>query len=291
VVSGKVNFTVCIPTLNASGVWKELLASVKVQTMQPSEIIILDSSSSDDTAELAHQANWRVVAVPRAEFRHGGTRQQGAELATASDVIIYLTQDSFLADPGALARLVGAFDDASIGAAYGRQLPRPGANRIEAHARLFNYPPVSAIRSLDDSFATGLKTIFFSNSFGAYRRSALEQIGGFPKQLNFGEDTVVAARLLQSGWRIAYVADAEVYHSHAYNPLEEYRRYYQVGRLHGGEQWLLRDFGQPTGEGRRFVLSEIRYLLKHAPWLIPEAIFRSALKYLGYERGMRHPQT
>ena len=65
--------------------------------------------------------------------------------------------------------------------------PGRGANPIEAHARLFNYPPVSAIRSLEDAAAMGFKAIFFSNSFGAYRRTALEQVGGFPKESNFGE--------------------------------------------------------------------------------------------------------
>jgi rhamnosyltransferase len=101
------------------------------------------------------------------------------------------------------------------------------------------------------------KTIFFSNSFGAYRKSALEQAGGFPKESNFGEDTVVAARLLQNG----------------------------------SEPWLVREFGNASGEGRRFVLSEIGYLLPRAPRLIPEAILRSGLKYLGYQRGRRNRQT
>ena len=211
--------------------------------------------------------------------------EYAAELAFDADVLVYLTQDSILADVNALARLVAAFEDASVGAAYGRQLPRPGANPIEAHARLFNYPPVSAIRSLEDAAAMGFKAIFFSNSFGAYRRTALEQVGGFPKESDFGEDTVVAARLLQMGWRIAYVTEAQAYHSHAYTCREEFRRYYRIGQLHGSEPWLLRDFGKASGEGRRFAMSEIQYLSRRAPWLIPEAILRTGLKYLGYKRG------
>jgi rhamnosyltransferase len=131
----------------------------------------------------------------------------------------------------------------------------------------------------------GFRAIFFSNSFGAYRRCALEKVGGFPRQSNFGEDTVVAARLLQSGWRLAYVADALAHHSHAYSHIEEFRRYYRIGQLHGSEPWLLRDFGKASTEGRKFAASEIKYLLKHAPWLIPDAIFRSGLKFLAYRFG------
>jgi len=285
-----VNVCLCIPTLNAGNIWGEFVYALQTQTLQPSEILVLDSSSTDGTPELARRDSCRVVTIPHAEFRHGGTRQHAAELASGADVLVYLTQDSILADANALARLTAVFEDASVGAAYGRQLPRPGANPIEAHARLFNYPPVSAIRSLESTAAIGFKAIFFSNSFGAYRRTALEQAGGFPRESNFGEDTVMAARLLQSGWRIAYIAEAQVHHSHAYSYREEFRRYYRIGQLHVNEPWLLRDFGKASGEGRKFAMSEIQYLSRHAPWLIPEAMLRTGLKYLGYRSGRRNPQ-
>jgi rhamnosyltransferase len=280
-----VNVSICIPTLNARETWSKFICALKAQKVCPSEILVLDSSSTDGTADLARRDGCRVVTIPRAEFRHGGTRQHAANLSSGADVLVYLTQDSILADANALARLTAAFENPSIGAAYGRQLPRLGANPIEAHARLFNYPPVPAIRSLESTATMGFKAIFFSNSFGAYRRAALEQAGGFPRESNFGEDTVVAARLLQSGWRIAYVAEAQAYHSHAHSFREELQRYYRIGQLHGSEPWLLCDFGKASGEGRRFAVSEIRYLARHAPWLIPEAMLRTGLKYLGYKRG------
>jgi rhamnosyltransferase len=282
-----VNYSICIPTLDAAALWGKLWLSIRAQTLQPHEVIVLDSSSTDGTTELAQSSGCRVVSISRAEFRHGGTRQYAAKLADSTDVLVYLTQDSILADANALARLLAAFEDTSVGAAYGRQLPRPGANPIEAHARLFNYPPVSALRSLASVRDIGFKAIFFSNSFGAYRKTALEKVGGFPLDSNFGEDTVIAGRLLQTGWRIAYVADAQAYHSHAYSCREEFQRYYRIGHLHESEPWLMRDFGEATGEGREFAISEIRYLSKHAPWLIPEAMLRSGLKYLGYRRGRR----
>jgi rhamnosyltransferase len=283
-----VTYTVCIPTLNASGTWKDLWAGLKAQKLRPFEIIVIDSSSTDGTTELARSEGCRVVSISRSEFRHGETRQRVAELAS-TDILVYLTQDSILVDENALAHLLSAFDDSLVAAAYGRQLPRPGAGPIEAHARLFNYSSTSEIRSLRSTARLGFKTIFFSNSFGAYRKAALAKVGGFPPESNFGEDTVVVARLLQSGWSVAYVAEAQVYHSHAYTCMEEFRRYRMIGRLHGNEPWLIRDFGQLSGEGGKFVMSEIRYLLRHAPWRIPEATLRTGLKYLGYSYGRRSP--
>ena len=290
-VRNRLKVAVCIPTLEGARLWKELWAGLEAQTLRPSEVIVVDSASTDATAEIAEKCGCRVITIPRTEFRHGGTRQLAAELASSADVIVYLTQDLVLSEANALARLVAAFDEPLVGAAYGRQLPRPGAKPIEAHARLFNYPALSATRSLQSIGAVGFKAIFFSNSFGAYRRAALEEVGGFPRSSDFGEDTVVAARMLQQGWRIAYVAEALAYHSHAYSYKDEFRRYYKIGQLHASEAWLLREFGKTSGEGRRFAMSEIRYLAKYAPWKIPDAIARTGMKYLAYQRGIRNPRS
>ena len=141
------------------------------------------------------------------------------------------------------------------------------------------------MRSLEDRSRYGIKTAFISNSFAAYRRSALMQAGGFPTDTIMNEDTFVAGKLLFLGWKIAYCADAQVYHSHDYRYLEEFRRYFDIGVFHARSSWLQLIFGAASGEGRRFVLSEWRYLLAHAPWLIPSAVLRTGLKWLGFKMG------
>jgi rhamnosyltransferase len=284
-----VNFSVCIPTLNAAAEWPAFWAALRMQTAHPSEVLVIDSASTDGTEHLARQAGCRVITLLRKDFRHGGTRQFAAEIASTSDVLVYLTQDSILANERGMENLVRAFQDPGIGAAYGRQLPRPDSSPIAAHARLFNYPAVSSVRGINAGLTGGFKSIFFSNSFGAYRRSALMKAGGFPRELSFGEDTVMAARLLQHGWKIAYQADASTYHSHNYSCWEEFRRACEIGRLHSSESWLLRDFGSATREGGKFILSELRYLVQRAPWLIPEAVLRTGLKYAGYRQGRSTP--
>ncbi len=131
----------------------------------------------------------------------------------------------------------------------------------------------------------GFKSIFISNSFAAYRREALMAVGGFPRNVIFGEDTVTAAKLLLSGWKIAYVAEAQVYHSHSYSWRQEFRRYFDIGVLHARESWLLEEFGGAGGEGGRFVRSELSYLWPKHWWLIPSALIRTALKLVGYRLG------
>jgi rhamnosyltransferase len=100
-----------------------------------------------------------------------------------------------------------------------------------------------------------------------------------------GEDVMAAACALLSGWEVAYAADATVQHSHDYTLAAEFRRYFDIGVSHRLGQPLLRHFDQPTGEGRRFVVSELAYLSRVAPQQIPEALLRTSLKLVGYKLG------
>lgn len=280
---GKVGLIV--PTLDAGGLWESWLQALARQTRKPDYLLVIDSSSSDGTADLARAHGFAVKRIDKAEFNHGGTRQAGVAMLPGAEIIVFMTQDAVLAGPRALERLLAAFDDGRVGAAYGRQLPHHGAGAIAAHARLFNYPPESGTRRLEDRARFGIKTAFISNSFAAYRRGALAQAGGFPADAIMGEDACVAGKMLVNGWKVAYRADAQVRHSHEYGFMDEFKRYFDIGVFHADFSWLQLVFGGVSGEGWRFVLSEARYLLKRAPWLIPSAMLRTALKWLGFKMG------
>jgi rhamnosyltransferase len=282
---GKI--AVIIPTRNGGKVAIDCFAALTRVKQSLKITLIIDSGSSDGTDESARRYGYEVLSITPDKFDHGGTRQMAAELLQDCDILVYLTQDAVLAGPNAVTLLVGAFDDPCVGAAYGRQLPRQKAGAIESHARLFNYPEQSSVRSLSDKATMGIKAAFISNSFAAYRRSALMEVGGFPKKLILGEDMVVAARMLHAGWRVAYQADAQVYHSHPYTIQQEFKRYFDIGVMHQDQQWILEEFGKPEGEGGRFVRSEIAYLKNHAPWVLPSTFVRTLVKYLGYKLDQR----
>ena len=275
---------VIVPTLNAAKDWPRF-APALLSCIPPEQVLIIDSESTDGTPKLARAAGFQVRSVSKTQFNHGGTRLMAAKMLPAAEILVYMTQDAVLASPSALANLVAPFQDPEVGASCGRQLPRVGAKAIEAHARAFNYPATSEVRSLDSRERLGIKTVFFSNSLAAYRRSALMQVGGFPTNVILGEDTVVAGRLLLAGYKIAYAADACAYHSHSYTRLQEFKRYFDIGVLHSREHWLLDEFGHATGEGRRFILSELRYLREQDAWRIPSALVRAGVKYVGYRLG------
>ena len=278
------NVVIVVPTLNAAANWPRL-ASALLDCIMPEQVLILDSCSTDGTPELAFAAGFPIRSIPPGEFDHGGTRQLAAMLYPETELLIYLTQDTVLAGPNALEALLRPFADPQVAAAFGRQLPQPGAGPLEAHARLFNYPSESNIRTLESRKNLGFKAIFISNSFAAYRRDALMAVGGFPTGIIFGEDTVTAAKFLLAGWKVAYVAEAQVFHSHSYSWRQDFKRYFDIGVLHAREKWLLEKFGGASGEGHRFVLSELAHLWPGYWWLIPSAIIRTAAKFAGYRLG------
>ena len=282
---------IVIPTYNAGKEFAALLHDLSCQTVQPQYRLVIDSSSVDDTTKIASEFGWTVKTILKEEFSHGGTRQQAVDILLKQnpslEIVIFITQDVKMPQANSLKKLLAAFQQDDIGAAYGRQLPHKNANIFASFARLHNYPAESHIRSFEDRKKYGMKAAFLSDSFAAYRKTALEQVGGFPKNVMFGEDMYIAARLLMQGWRVAYAAAAEVYHSHNYSVCQEFNRYREMGRFHGKEKWIRENFGEAEGNGKRFVMEEMQYVCRYKVRLLPEMLVRDFAKFLGYRLGIR----
>ena len=251
---------IVIPTCNAGREFANLLAEIARQSLPIACKLVIDSASTDGTADVARRHGWQVRSISMAEFSHGGTRQMAVELLPHDiEIVVFLTQDVRLPDRYSLEKLVGAFADnqdndqeAHVAAAYGRQVPHEGASIYAAVDREFNYPAVSRTKSMADSRELGIKTTFLSDSFAAYRVQDLLKIGGFPK-INICEDMYVAGRLLLAGKRIAYVAEATARHSHEPKLKDMWCRYREMGRFQKENPWIGESFGCAGGEGRKLV--------------------------------------
>ena len=244
---------IVIPTCNAGREFAILLAEIVQQSLPIACKLVIDSSSTDGTADVAKKYGWQVRSIPRVEFSHGGTRQMAVELMSEDiEIVVFLTQDVRLPDRYSLEKLVCSFEDLQVVAAYGRQLPHEGASIYAAADREFNYPAVSRIKSMADSRELGIKTTFLSDSFAAYRVQDLRKAGGFPK-INICEDMYVAGKLLLAGKRIAYVAEATARHSHEPKLKDMWNRYRAMGRFQRQNPWIKESFGSAGGEGMKLV--------------------------------------
>lgn len=275
-----------IPTFNGRDDLARLLDSIDKQTAG-FDLFIVDSSSNDGTQELAKARVSNVVVIPGSKFNHGGTRQMMVNRNPGYDIYVFLTQDAYLENSNAIECLVAPFVDGRVGAVCGRQLPHLNATPLAQHAREFNYPEESRVKSLADASVMGIKTPFMSNSFSAYRGKALLETGGFPEHVILSEDMFVAAKMLLAGWKVAYASEAICRHSHNYTLKEEFCRYFDQGVFHGREAWIRQRFGGAGGEGLRYVKSELRFLGLSRIHLWPSAIVRNAFKLLAYKLGQK----
>lgn len=277
---------ILIPVRNGGVRWREAASALRRAVTEPATVAVVDSGSTDGSDSVAVDCGFELLRIDPRTFNHGRTRQMAVDrLCTGRQFAVFLTHDAVLESPAALEQLLSAFDDPGVGAAYGRQVPHEGARPFDAHVILFNYRCRSETRSLEDAPRLGIKAAYLSNSFAAYRISALQACGGFPSHLILGEDTFVAVRMLLSGWSIRYCAEARVRHSHSYSIRQEMQRYFDFGVLHAQLPELMQHFGGAEGEGARFVTSELRYLAAKAPWLLPLVPVRNAAKYAGYRLG------
>lgn len=256
-----MEISVIIPTLNAEHEIDGLLIALEHQSIQPVEILIVDSASEDKTIELVRQhKRVRLLEIDRQAFNHGTTRDMALR-KSSGDFVCFLTQDAVPVSGDYLKRLVAPMvEDPSIALVSGRQLPKADARRFEQLVREFNYPDSPSVRSKGDLKKFGIKTFFASDTCSAYRRTAYLECGGFD-HVNTNEDMLMAARFIASGMKVAYEPRAEVYHSHNLTPSQQFARNRAVGfflETHADDLM----HASEIGEGGRLVKAVSSQLLR-----------------------------
>ncbi|MBW7455199.1 glycosyltransferase family 2 protein [Paenibacillus sepulcri] len=279
--------SVIIPTYNAGPAFDGLLGLLQSQTLTPHEIIVVDSSSSDGTAERARRAGARVFTILQSEFDHGGTRNYAVSLA-AGDIYVFMTQDALPDNEFLLQELVRPFQDGKISCVYARQLARPEANVLERLSRGFNYPEQSSTKDKTDIPRLGIKTFFCSNVCAAIRKDVFMEVGRFPEPVIFNEDLFFAAKCILQGYTVAYAAEARVVHSHDYTLIQQFRRFFDNGVSMRNNDWVFQ-YSAVGKEGSRLVRTQLSELHRQRKWhWMPRLFAESAAKLLGYQLGKRY---
>jgi rhamnosyltransferase len=89
---------------------------------------------------------------------------------------------------------------------------------------------------------------------------------------------------------VCYVAEAEVYHSHNYSLIEDFRRAFDIGVLHKRQSWLLAAYGHAEGIGGKicdFPFDEdVSGQTLSLACRMPAAQY--TFKLLGYKLGRNH---
>ncbi len=273
---------ICVLTLNGAHHLHRCLPPLLASPLKP-RLLVVDSSSTDGSEEMARKMGTETCCIPRSDFNHGLTREMARRMLS-TDIVLMVTQDAYAADENVVETLAKPILEKKASAAYGRQLPHAGAGFFEAFHRHFNYPNESDLRRLQDLERIGRQIYFCSNSFAAYSNMALDEIGGFQKVL-LGEDTVAVARLLKKGHTVAYVAEAEVYHSHNYTLLEEFKRHFDTGFARESFAHELAGSEGDSAKGKAYAKELMKKLAVEAPHLLPYGCLLLSAKWAGYKLG------
>lgn len=283
-----MNISVIIPTRNAEKHIGNLIKKLQSQTINPMEIIIIDTNSKDKTEEICKKYKYiNFIHINDGEFGHGKTRNQAAETAKG-DVLVFMTQDAYPNNERFLEELVKPLGKEKIVCSYGRQLPRENASCIEVFSRKFNYGNENIIKSKQDIPTLGVKTFFFSNVCSAFVKEEFFNVGGFPFDTIMNEDMIIASRFIFNDKKTYYASKAEVIHSHNYTYIEQFKRNFDVGVVFADSKEYFAGV-KSESEGIKFVKNAIHYLIENKKiYLIPHLIIESGFKFIGYKLGYNY---
>ena len=216
--------SVVIPTLNAGPEFRAVLRRLRDQHgVAELEIVAVDSGSTDETLAACRDFGVQVAAYEGPHFNHGRARTQGVA-RTRGEYLVFMSQDAYPVGAGAIARMAGFLAaDPTVGVASGREVPRRDADLFSCwqlwtfNERILGYRADTAI-GLDPPTLAGLspderrKVAQVNNVFCCVRRSVFAEVGLRP--LPFAEDLDFGLRVLQAGYRIAFMPTVAVVHSH-----------------------------------------------------------------------------
>lgn len=276
--------SVVIPTLNAERFLPGVLEAVFGQEpARPSELVLVDSMSTDATRDIA-ASDARLRVVPIADFSHGRARNLGARAATG-EVVVMLTQDALPADRKWLAALLAPFADPQVVASYSRQVPRTDANPMERFFLQRRFPPGPPVRRerRGDGPLT-LEDVFFSNVSAAIRREALLR-HPFDEALIMSEDQQFSRDVIAAGHAVVYQPASVVIHSHDYSLATCFRRYFDSAcslKVIFPEHGLART----AAMGARYLADEARYMVRDHPLSLPRYVLYNLAKIGGTLAGL-----
>lgn len=248
--------SVVIPVKNGKPWLDKCIQGIMEQSLfEKTEIVVVDSGSTDGSIELLKKYPVNVFTISPEEFNHGLTRNYGVQQCKG-EYIVLTVQDACPTDDRWLEKLLEGFNRAkNVAAVCGQQIvPHdPDKNPLEwfrpvgeAEVRVVSY---KSPKEYDDlSPAEKKRDSSWDNVTAMYRLDVLRKIP-FPK-ISFGEDVAWAREALTNGYSIVYNPNARVYHYHLED--EEfafkramatmYLRYKSFGYLHSQPRMRFVDF-------------------------------------------------
>ncbi|HEY1427439.1 MAG TPA: glycosyltransferase [Caulobacteraceae bacterium] len=200
--------SVLIPCFNEEKVIVASVTRILHSDWKRLEVLVLDDGSSDATVAKAREAFGDDPRVTLLSFENGGKARalnRGLERATG-EVVVALDADT-LFPPETIPRLVRWFADPRVGAVAGNAVV---GNRLNLVTRWQALEYVTA-QNLERRALAALGAVtVVPGAVGAWRRSALEALGGYPHD-TLAEDQDLTIACQRAGWRVEFDSEARAY--------------------------------------------------------------------------------
>ncbi|HEY8163993.1 MAG TPA: glycosyltransferase, partial [Gemmatimonadaceae bacterium] len=201
----KASLTVIVPAFNESASIAETIRSLREQTVQPEEIIVVDDCSTDGTADVARALNVRVVRPPSNTGSKAGAQTFALPLV-GTRYTMAIDADTALA-PDAIEKLLAVMLESDVASACGFVLPR-NVRTIWERGRYIEYLfAFTFYKQVQDFYDTPLIS---SGCFSIYRTDALLSESGWATR-TLAEDMDLTWSFYRSGRKVRFVPEAVCY--------------------------------------------------------------------------------
>jgi GT2 family glycosyltransferase len=260
----RVSVVVC--THNGAKTIRECCEGLSKLEYPSFEVIVVDDGSSDHSASIAREYGYRVISTD-----HGGlsnARNLGWKAATGT-IVAYLDDDAY-PDPHWLDYLAASFLNSGHGGVGGPNIT-PSADGPIADC-VANSPGNPTHVLLTDEVAEHIPGCNM-----AFRRAALEAVGGFDTQFRVaGDDVDICWKLRQHGYSLGFSPAASVWHHRRKSIRAFWRQQINYGKAEGAlerkwpEKYHLighHDWkGRIYGNGSNGATGLLRWRIYHGVW-------------------------
>lgn len=251
-----------IPVYNEEHSLPALYDSIKRQTRQPEEIVLVDAGSTDATLKLCAQlaaSDARIKIVETGGATPGKGRNAG--IAAAAHDWTALTDAGIRLDPRWLEQMVEAVAaDEEVEVVYGNFEPLT-RNFFERCAAL-SYPPPKVLRP--GGFMRGP-----SIASALLHRRVWQKVGGFP-DMRAAEDLIFMEKIQEQGFKTAWAPDATVFWELQPTLARTFKKFVLYSKHN---VWIGRQWDWHYGVARKYLFGLVFVLLAivHSRWwlLVP----------------------
>jgi glycosyltransferase involved in cell wall biosynthesis len=228
--------SVVIPTKNAASEdFESCLRGITQQKgLKELEIIVVDSGSNDDTVEIAKSYGAKIFSIPPEQFDHGATRNYGGDHASG-ELLVFTVHDAVPASDDlfyVMAQML--LSDPKLAAVSVRQIPRSNADLFACWQIWNHYQYVGCETRISDiedpkkvdamSIQELRRAAGLDDVCSMHRKSIWDKLKYQPT--DFAEDLEYGIRCLKAKYKIGFLGDRAIIHSHNRPAFYHLSKYY-----------------------------------------------------------------